>query len=313
FANTMTGLGGADTMIGGGGNDSYSYYGTETIIERIGGGIDTVMSDVSFILPNQVENLFLSDYGRAINGTGNGLANVLTGNGSANWLNGGAGADTLLGGAGNDTYVTDGLDTIIEDSSRAGTDTVRSTASYALGFSLENLVLLGTADLSGTGNGGTNRLIGNTGANWLYGGRGNDSIWGGGGDDRLIGGAGADRLSGGGGNDTYVTDGLDTIIEDSLSAGTDTVSSTASYTLGFALENLTLLGTGNLSGTGNGAANRLIGTTGANWLNGGGGNDSIWGGGGDDRLIGGAGADRLTGGAGTDRFLFASTSGADTV
>jgi len=313
FANTMTGLGGADTMIGGGGNDSYSYYGTETIIERLGGGIDTVTSYVSITLAAQVENLFLSDYGRAINGTGNGLANVLTGNGSANWLNGGAGADTLLGGAGNDTYVTDGLDTIIEDSSRAGTDTVRSTASYALGFSLENLVLLGTADLSGTGNGGTNRLIGNTGANWLYGGGGNDSIWGGGGDDRLIGGAGADRLSGGGGNDTYVTDGLDTIIEDSLSAGTDTVSSPASYTLGFALENLTLLGTGNLSGTGNGAANRLIGTTGANWLNGGGGNDSIWGGGGDDRLIGGAGADRLTGGAGTDRFLFASTSGADTV
>jgi ELWxxDGT repeat protein len=42
---------------------------------------------------------------RAINGTGNTLANTLTGNGAANILNGGAGADRLIGGAGNDRLI----------------------------------------------------------------------------------------------------------------------------------------------------------------------------------------------------------------
>lgn len=47
----------------------------------------------------------------------------------------------------------------------------------------------------------------------------------------LNGGGGADTLVGGGGNDTYVTDGGDTITE-GASAGTDTVQSSVSYTLG---------------------------------------------------------------------------------
>lgn len=216
FANTMTGLGGADTMVGGGGNDTYFRYGGEVIVELAGGGVDTVMADVSTTLAAEVENLFLIDYAGAINGAGNALNNRLTGNSSANWLNGGVGADTLLGGAGNDTYVTDGLDTLIESDLRAGNDTVRSTASYALGFALENLVLLGTADLSGTGNSAANRMTGNAGANWLNGGRGNDSLWGGDGTDRLMGGDGADLLTGGAGADRFLfasTSGADTVVD----------------------------------------------------------------------------------------------------
>jgi hypothetical protein len=45
--------------------------------------------------PN-IERLTLA--GAALNGTGNGLANILTGNSQANILNGGAGADTMSGG-----------------------------------------------------------------------------------------------------------------------------------------------------------------------------------------------------------------------
>ena len=40
---------------------------------------------------------------RAINGTGNGLANAITGNSGANIIEGKGGADTLDGGAGLDT------------------------------------------------------------------------------------------------------------------------------------------------------------------------------------------------------------------
>lgn len=220
FANSFYSGGGADTMNGGGGNDTYFRHGGEVIVELAGGGVDTVVADISTTLAAQVENLILSDYyAGAIYGGGNALANQLTGNSRANWLNGGAGADTLSGGEGNDTYVTDGLDTIIEQNLRGGlggTDTVRSTASYTLGLALENLVLLGTGNLSGTGNSGANRLTGNDGANRLYGGAGNDTLAGGLGADRLGGGLGNDRLTGGAGADRFLfasTSGADTVVD----------------------------------------------------------------------------------------------------
>ncbi|MEY9324248.1 Ca2+-binding RTX toxin-like protein [Sinorhizobium fredii] len=61
-----------------------------------------------------------------------------------------------------------------------------------------------------------------------------------------------------------------------------------------AVENLTLLGTGNTNATGNGLANTLIGNSGNNILN------------------GGAGNDKLTGGLGNDTFFFNSTLSATT-
>ncbi|HEX2724505.1 MAG TPA: hypothetical protein VHN20_01655, partial [Beijerinckiaceae bacterium] len=86
--------------------------------------------------------------------------------------------------------------------------------------------------------------------------------------------------------------------------------------------NLTLLGTGNFTGTGNAAANVLTGNAGANtlrglagndrllgvngndFIDGGIGNDVIDGGIGNDRLTGGLGRDTLTGGLGRDIFDF---------
>src|SRR6185369_13518681 len=68
-------------------------------------GADTVVSSISYTLPNGVENLTLKTGAGAINGTGNGLDNVIIGNESANILTGGAGVDTLTGGLGADTFV----------------------------------------------------------------------------------------------------------------------------------------------------------------------------------------------------------------
>jgi len=129
---------------------------------------------------------------------GRGGADRLSGGRGNDRLDGGAGADVLIGGAGNDTYVTNSGDTITENSGQ-GTDTVRSSVTLTLGANLENLVLTGSGNLNGTGNGLANAITGNGGANRLSGGGGNDRLDGGRGNDILNGGTGGDSLTGGAG------------------------------------------------------------------------------------------------------------------
>jgi Ca2+-binding RTX toxin-like protein len=97
--------------------------------------------------------------------------------------------------------------------------------------------------------------------------------------------------------------------------GTDSVSSSVSYTLPTAVEKLTLTGSGTINGngnsanntiTGNGMANVLAGIDGNDALRGMDGKDSLSGGNGNDLLDGGAGSDTLTGGTGLDTFRFSS-------
>lgn len=327
--DTLAGDAGADTLIGGKGDDTYVLSDTlDSIVEVSGEGSDLVLASVSIALAAQVERLTLTGSG-AINGTGNDLHNALTGNGAANrleglggvdTLDGGAGADTLVGGVGNDVYITDGLDRILE-LSNGGIDRVRSTATLTLGAELENLDLIGSAAINGTGNGLRNGLTGNAAANDLSGLAGIDSIWGNGGDDTLrggdgadslYGGDGADLLIGGAGDDTYFTDSADTLSEAS-NAGIDLVMSAVSATLGANLEHLRLTAaTGNLTGTGNGLANAITGNGGANRLTGLAGNDTLDGGAGADTLLGGLGDDAYHT-DGLDVITEAASEGTDTV
>ncbi|HMO47930.1 MAG TPA: calcium-binding protein [Rubrivivax sp.] len=343
---------GADTMLGGAGNDTYYvdnagdkvHETTTTSGTTNAGGIDQVNSSVSFDLSGYagvsfVENLTLTG-AKAINGTGNGLANKITGNAAANKLSGGAGNDTLIGGAGNDTlnggagndsmvggagndtYVVNATGDKVVEAANGGTDTVRSSVSYTLGANVENLVLTGSAAINGTGNSLANKITGNAAANKLSGGAGNDTLIGGAGNDTLTGGAGNDSLdggtgndsmAGGAGNDTYIVNAAGDKVVEAANAGTDTVRSSVSYTLGANVENLVLTGSAAINGSGNGLANKITGNAAANKLSGGVGNDTLSGGAGNDVLVGGAGSDRLTGGAGKDIFHFDSKSGSDTI
>ena len=148
------------------------------------------------------------------------------------------------------------------------------------------------------GEGGNDTINGRLGDDFIDGGSGNDILFGNEGFDTLRGGKGNDTLSGGadpdeldGGlrNDTYNLSegGGDTFID---AGGTDKITSIISRSiqgLEF-IENLSLLGTGNINGIGNSKNN-----------------------------VGGANNDILTGNAGNDRFVFntalSSTTNRDTV
>jgi Ca2+-binding RTX toxin-like protein len=192
-ANVLDGRGGADKMTGGLGNDRYIVDDRkDQVIEAAGGGTDTIISSVSYVLAaeQQVERVELAAGTQKLNLTGNGLVNTLVGNAGDNVLNGGAGADTMTGGAGNDSYYVDNLGDKVVETAGKGWDTVTTTLTWALGEDqqIEKLRLnpsTGTAALNLDGNHFGNQVIGNAGANLINGQ---------GGGDQLTGGAGADTF-----------------------------------------------------------------------------------------------------------------------
>lgn len=158
---------GNNTLHGGGGDDTfYVRSARDTVVEDANSGNDLVWSSVDYVLPNNVEQLFMMDGARV--GTGNALDNRIVGQDSSNdtisglggndLLQGGGGADSVSGGDGND------------------------------------VLYLGAGNDTGTGG---------EGVDFLAAGAGNDSISGGGGNDTLQGESGADTMSGGLGADVF--------------------------------------------------------------------------------------------------------------
>ncbi|KQS91121.1 MULTISPECIES: beta strand repeat-containing protein [unclassified Rhizobium] len=279
--NTLDGGLGTDTLAGGLGNDTYILDSTsDTIVEKADEGTDLVRSSISYALIGNIENLTLTGTSD-IDGTGNGLVNIITGNAGRNILDGGSGADTLIGGAGNDTYVVDSSSDKIIEKTGGGMDIARSSVSYTIAGNVENLTLTGTSNINGTGSSLINVIIGNAG------------------DNILDGGTGTDTLIGGLGNDTYLIDRAGDKAIENAGEGIDLVRASVSYVLSGNLENLTLSGTADITAAGNELANVITGNSGGNTLSGGDG---------DDILIGGAGYDDLRGGAGLDTASYAGAT-----
>ncbi|MBD3810941.1 MAG: cadherin-like domain-containing protein, partial [Betaproteobacteria bacterium] len=181
----------------------------------------------------------------------------LDGGAGADLLDGGAGNDEMIGGEGDDTYVVDSTSDVVTEDTGQGTDTVKSSVSYVLAGTLENLVLTGEAT-NGTGNALNNVLVGNDGANILDGG------------------AGIDTMQGGLGNDVYIVDNAGDVVIEAADSGTDDVYSSVTYTLAPGVENLHLTGASAINGTGNELDNFIAGNSAANVLAGGQGNDVYW-------------------------------------
>ncbi len=206
---------------------------------------------------------------------------IITGGADAS-VNDPDGVDTMVGSGGDDMYiVNDTTDAIIELADQ-GIDTVYTTVNYTLASEVENgaAVPLDTpAGITLTGNTKNNRLDGTQNS-------------------------AADTLVGLTGNDIYYLGTGDLVTEQS-NAGTDTIVSAATVTLGTTtttglnIENVILAGSTAVNISGNALANQLTGNSAINTITGGSGNDTIDGG------IDSA-ADQLTGGLGDDVYIYRS-------
>jgi len=104
-ADTLYGNGSVDvTMSGGAGDDIYYVYsGHDHVTEAVGGGVDTVNAQISYILGANIENL--TETGNKAYAFGNSLDNIISGNSNSQTINGAAGNDILIGGGGVDTFI----------------------------------------------------------------------------------------------------------------------------------------------------------------------------------------------------------------
>ncbi len=294
--DTLTGLSGDDVLIGGTGLDSMSG----------GGGGDTLTGGSN----NDTLNGGIGADSLAGDASNDTFIFSAADNANTDIVEGGSGADTLLARTSVNFSATtiSSIESVSFDDASAGTKSVSILASQignglSIALSIDSSVnhtdelriTMGTETslnlsqftfidfVSGGAEKDSIAVIGDGNAENILGSSVKDIIRSGGGADTLNGGAGIDKLFGGFGNDTYFVNARGEAIEFG-GAGNDSVNSSASYTLGANLENLTLTGGANNFGLGNGLANNLTGNSGNNVLGGKAGNDI---------LIGGDGADKF--------------------
>jgi serralysin len=298
--NIIHGGGGADWLIGGNGGNTFVYTaGSEIAAGELvvgGTGLDELAIgagsyDFSAIALSSIERLRIDNFSSS--------ATLVTLNGSQV----AAGAIYTV----DAEHDTGGIDLTVRGSS-VNLSTVSFTGWNTT--ATDRVIIIGTA--------GADTLIGSSQADVIRGGRGADTLQGGPGGDGLIGGRGADLMIGDG-DDTYYVDNAGDVVQASPGG---IIGNGIYASISFSLADpvhcngtvyyLTLTGTGNINGTGNGLGNSLIGNGGNNVLSGRGGDDTEFGLGGADLLAGGDGNDTLSGGPGNDRFRFATALNAAT-
>lgn len=242
------------------------------------------------------------------------------------------GSATINGDAGNDLFTVFGGTSTINGGTGMDRLIFRQQANVSANLGDDNdrvdfyVAVLGINIIGGAGN---DTFFGNS---YFHSG----SIYGGSGNDLFYGFRTGVGLHGGTGDDTYRVDPLGSAsFFENLGEGTDTVQvqSGQSYTLPFAIENLTVMTFGSIVGPtllggndlnniirggdsgetisgldgndqlfGNDGDDVLLGENGDDLINAGAANDMLNGGPGNDILIGGLGADIMVGGIGDDIY-----------
>ncbi len=332
---------GADTIVGGSGDDQLSATGAPDAGDSFVGGAGFDTLDMHFRTGNSSITLNgAADDGNACPGAGcegdniaPDVEGIITGTGSDHLvgaaghqeLNAGDGLNVLVGGGGNDLLI--GGSNSDQFHGGKGFDLV----SYFFSFNGVHVTIDGddddgvlgehdnvAVDVEGLyGSSTDDFLIGNAKRNKLFGGAGDDELRGLGGNDLLNGGGtpfgpvpggadGSDELFGGPGTDTVTEaehDGAMSLSIDGV--GNDIVNGAASQ----GIDNIRTDVENVIGGPG---GDHITGSPANNKLTGGGGNDTIAGQLGNDTLLPGAGVDTVNGGQGTDTVSFADSAAAVT-
>ncbi len=238
-------------------NGSYTYAVSNASVQYLNTGqskaeiftitaTDGTTKNVSFTI-NGVSDEILGTSGNdtLLGLDGNDIIRGLDGNdsirglGGNDYIDGGLGSDTMIGGSGDDTYVVDAPGDIITELPFEGIDKVQSFISYTLSENVENLELLGSTDIDGTGNALANKILGNSARNIITAGEGNDFIDGLGGNDLVFGGDGNDTITcgiaqqglvyGQSGKDTFLISRPQNFLEIYGGSGTDTFKFTSDF------------------------------------------------------------------------------------
>ncbi len=214
----FNGLGGRDSFLSGSGNDVL--HGGENADYIAGGaGNDLIYGDNG----NDMLDGGAGD-DRIYGGSG---TDRLWGGAGNDVLDGGTGFDIMSGSEGSDTYyVDDANDVVVEAEVLRGTDRVYASVSYISKSYVEEIYLIGTANIDIQAQQRSEVLVGNAGNNTIHANVGDDSVDGGAGDDILYGEWGADVLRGGPGRDQFVINfsdggGWDRILD--FTSGEDTL------------------------------------------------------------------------------------------
>ena len=228
------------SLLGGTGDDTFTFYATETltVLDTINGGTgnDQIIVDIVDATPQAgvgantaatidvnvtgIETVKIRDVATN-DGGGSGIVITAT--------------VTVNAGYTGSSLTIDGTDLDMHPTTLTGGERLTATASS--NTAAEVVTMLGGAfGDSLTGGSGADTLTGNGGIDTLTGGAGNDIITGGTGADAINPGAGIDHASGGAGNDTFTvstftdfktTGGAETL---DGGAGTDTITFTQAGT-----------------------------------------------------------------------------------
>jgi Ca2+-binding RTX toxin-like protein len=300
--DTLVSNSGVDTLVGGSGADVFIVNNSNDVLTNLNGS-DTIESSQSYTLPAGIGTLLMTGSAN-VTATGNATANVITGNSGNDTIDAGSGVATLVGGAGADTFEINNSADVVQENKAGTGSVVQASASFTLPTNVNSIVLTGAGNVSAAGNSGNDSMVG---------GSGSDTLTAGAGIDTLVAGSGLATLVGGAGNDTFVINNAGDTVQTSATTTSDTVQSSANFTLPANVNTLLLTGSAALNAVTNSGSDSITANAGSDTLTATTGTDTLVAGGGVDTLVGGSGTDTFLVNNSADAVSVGTTHGNDTV